>query len=879
MSDPDLSISDGNCLVYLSRQHVTSNRPLVCMPFEQLVYNKCLPLIEKVDTPDYFSSGAQSRPSDSSISQTKKQTCSLCLEAPQLYDTDAVRQYNITTRNFFAWIMNKPIVGPDPSSALLALKLRMDVWRTSNVNNMSDLYQYAKGQGYGDLGDMQLFLSNHLRGLSSSPAGYKLLAASEQALESEEEVLKLGFRKSIRKRLSSFVKRRPTLEASDANVETIDNVPVSVSQDESALMSGAISPSDRIDLLVPPLSHQLSADDSSKVRPQAIAKANLPSRIPVPNPRTNYAGRRTYSMPVLPRDSSIEDLARELEKQSLWIQNLTKEHFESATNRSTSSLPALGNFFSAPLTTSLPPVSSLPPQSPSRMASHRRRASLSRPPSPIQEEESTTIPDVSTSGPTVPEQSPRRFSTSAVTPGPAVSRRNDGDVEPVKPLSILKNPIQFHTKPPFSATEDNASASPNKCVHSLLPSHTRFPCKNCGKPKLDRKPLQTRPQSTISSPAAEARPYRLSLDLEGARDRLKTELPFEKDAKSSPMPVATLSDQVRALTRFPSLRRRSVSSASRARTSQTSSYISRPALPDQYTPVHSNIDRANMSMPNLGYHGEENTVLPATISQVQTTAPALSQQAPIPPTADPKLQAPRTSSDEAPEAISSVVSPPLLNTNPGSVVELSDSPGNSPTEAPSPVTPRTPVHPLMSKGLTSESKPTSPVARLKAQGGSGGLLSTILADPKTIDGHRVPLDEMTLSTHDTKIIDNMLADMISVSTLEDSPRWLRMSSDHNKSEQTSLIKGISAGEVLTPTLLKDNPSTKKKSVRNSLRLWTSRKAKQEQSIQPLTQYQANVLVLDSSGSFSTLVSPVEDTLYDWEKQLQDRSRTPLCELP
>lgn len=874
--DADLYMPSGSCLAYFTRQDMEQRRAFLRIPFEQLVYTKCHPLIEKIETPDYFSAEVSSTTSKSSDSLFNKKPCSLCLEAPQLYDAEAVKQYNITTRNFFAWIMNKPIVGPDPSSALLALKLRMDVWRSSSVDNMSDLYQYAKSQGYGDLGDMQLFLSNHLRGLTSPPTTYKLLSAPEQVLETEEDVSKLGFRKSIRKRLSSFAKRKPTLEESGIEVEMVSAPPITIVQAESALMSGAVSPSTEIELSVAQKPSQISAIAASHNQLCGEPDIGITSQPTMTNPRIKQAGRRTYSMPVLPKDASIEDLARELEKQSQWIQNLTREHFESAASRSTSSLPALSKTFSSPLTTPLPRAMPSSPQSPSRMASHRRRASLSRPPSPIQEEESTSIRDVPINTTSIPAQSSRRFSTSAITTRQNLNVPTKEDVQAVRPLNILKKPIEPCQTPAAAMPVTSiASEASKKCVHSLLPSHTRYPCKNCGKPKLAGSEPQARSLSTPAGPSKQ--PYRLSLDLEAARDRMEVDLPVEEEVKHKSESAATLADQIRALTRFPSLRRRRTSSTTPTSVPQAAASATAIKAPT----VYKHAGHVNMSMPNLSHLNHDEVAVPATDSK--KTVPDVSR-----PAMNTALyaalsdkQSPRTSSSDAPEIQQAPVSRPTLSTESHRTVEPTSAWSDSPTEISSPVTPMTPIHPFMSKTVSADDKKTSPVARLKAQGIGEGLWSTILADPKAVDGHRVPFDEMTLGTNDMEIIDNMLADMTSTSASpqEESPRWSQASSKDNTHFETPFVTEISSdGRVTRPTT-EGSQAVKKKSFRNSLRLWTSRKSKVEQPVVELTQYQANVLVLDSSGSFSTLVSPIDDVAYGWEEKLQDRSRTPLCELP
>ena len=74
----------------------------------------------------------------------------LYIPAPSHLDRDATFEYHLTTRNFFAWMFEKPMVGARLGDALISLLERMDVFRPDKEENEDDLLAYLDGQGYTD---------------------------------------------------------------------------------------------------------------------------------------------------------------------------------------------------------------------------------------------------------------------------------------------------------------------------------------------------------------------------------------------------------------------------------------------------------------------------------------------------------------------------------------------------------------------------------------------------------------------------------------------------------------------------------------------------------------------------------------------------------
>ena len=74
----------------------------------------------------------------------------LYIPAPKTLSREEAFRYHLTTRNFFAWMFEKPIVGPRLGDALIALRDRMDEWRPYREQNEDELLAYIDGQGYTD---------------------------------------------------------------------------------------------------------------------------------------------------------------------------------------------------------------------------------------------------------------------------------------------------------------------------------------------------------------------------------------------------------------------------------------------------------------------------------------------------------------------------------------------------------------------------------------------------------------------------------------------------------------------------------------------------------------------------------------------------------
>jgi hypothetical protein len=98
---------------------------------------------------------------------SKSNTVELYIPAPEDATRQASFQWHVTTRNFFAFVFGRPLVGTHLGDALVELRERMDLFRSGQIDNQQDFLAYAEEQGYRDYVDCpdyalaMLFYSEH----------------------------------------------------------------------------------------------------------------------------------------------------------------------------------------------------------------------------------------------------------------------------------------------------------------------------------------------------------------------------------------------------------------------------------------------------------------------------------------------------------------------------------------------------------------------------------------------------------------------------------------------------------------------------------------------------------------------------------------------
>ncbi|KAL1311710.1 hypothetical protein AAFC00_001811 [Neodothiora populina] len=82
--------------------------------------------------------------------QDQRTSKELYIPAPVDKPRSGTFRWHLATRNFFAWIMSRPLVGMDLGDSLIDLLDRMHLFRP-HADNLEDLFQYAKRVGYLNL--------------------------------------------------------------------------------------------------------------------------------------------------------------------------------------------------------------------------------------------------------------------------------------------------------------------------------------------------------------------------------------------------------------------------------------------------------------------------------------------------------------------------------------------------------------------------------------------------------------------------------------------------------------------------------------------------------------------------------------------------------
>ncbi|KAK2598072.1 hypothetical protein QQS21_005783 [Conoideocrella luteorostrata] len=157
--DPELSMRNGNCLVYLhdynddqKRRH-PERTVAFKLPFSLLLATKCCALIERCQV--NFSTDVGSRPprGPSEIQKwcrsNPKQTVELFIPAPQNANERQIRRHQLLMRNFFAWVLRRSLVGETLGDALVGLLECMHEFRSGEaIDNVADLSHFLDEEGY-----------------------------------------------------------------------------------------------------------------------------------------------------------------------------------------------------------------------------------------------------------------------------------------------------------------------------------------------------------------------------------------------------------------------------------------------------------------------------------------------------------------------------------------------------------------------------------------------------------------------------------------------------------------------------------------------------------------------------------------------------------
>ena len=160
--DQELWYTNGDCLIHLYAAGSSRRGPAFRIPFDCLLRSDCGRLLTENLTG--YGSTTSSPTSSSSFDASyfslplipQNGRYDLYIPAPpspSLSNRNSSLRHLIRTRNFFAWLCGKPLVGENLGNALVNLLQNMIEWRSDDVDNLDDLRQYMDEMCYNDMSD------------------------------------------------------------------------------------------------------------------------------------------------------------------------------------------------------------------------------------------------------------------------------------------------------------------------------------------------------------------------------------------------------------------------------------------------------------------------------------------------------------------------------------------------------------------------------------------------------------------------------------------------------------------------------------------------------------------------------------------------------
>jgi hypothetical protein len=123
--------------------------------------------------------------------------------------------HHVATRNFFAWMFGRPMVGPHLGGALVALLNSMNEFRSHDADNIGDILDYMEEEDYADMRNdpnhalAVLFFAEHFQFKTLWIDAYAHCAGmSERLFESSEYEVDLTYQITDLK-LNDFVAYQP----------------------------------------------------------------------------------------------------------------------------------------------------------------------------------------------------------------------------------------------------------------------------------------------------------------------------------------------------------------------------------------------------------------------------------------------------------------------------------------------------------------------------------------------------------------------------------------------------------------------------------------------------------------------------------------------
>lgn len=120
---------------------------------EALIQAKCYPLIKRFLAEDLNESPISdiSSQDGSYFTQDRNKTYELYIPAPADVERGEAFLYHTATRNLFAWIFGKSLVGNHLGGALISLLNSMVEFRSFGEDNIEAIMDYMDEEGYADM--------------------------------------------------------------------------------------------------------------------------------------------------------------------------------------------------------------------------------------------------------------------------------------------------------------------------------------------------------------------------------------------------------------------------------------------------------------------------------------------------------------------------------------------------------------------------------------------------------------------------------------------------------------------------------------------------------------------------------------------------------
>ncbi|KXJ94276.1 hypothetical protein Micbo1qcDRAFT_193484 [Microdochium bolleyi] len=138
--------ASGNCHVHLYGRGQSRRGPAFKLPFSVLIKANCQPLIR------HFMSHDGNLSADGTCYSTKQaqdqERVDLYVPAPPSSDKVQAFNYHLATRNFFAFLFRRSVVGANLGGALINLFHSMQDFRDADEDNMEDITSYMDEEGY-----------------------------------------------------------------------------------------------------------------------------------------------------------------------------------------------------------------------------------------------------------------------------------------------------------------------------------------------------------------------------------------------------------------------------------------------------------------------------------------------------------------------------------------------------------------------------------------------------------------------------------------------------------------------------------------------------------------------------------------------------------